>query len=76
VRSRAIGKVIVATSEAELPRLDELYRRAVANGVRVERSASIGFANWSRMPRGLPASIHQIPGSLITARWPARCAAC
>jgi L-2-hydroxyglutarate oxidase LhgO len=28
-----IGKVIVATSEAELPRLDELHRRGVANQV-------------------------------------------
>ncbi len=28
-----IGKVIVATSEAELPRLDELHRRGTANGV-------------------------------------------
>ncbi len=27
------GKVVVATSEAELPRLDELFRRGVANGV-------------------------------------------
>jgi len=27
------GKVVVATSEAEVPRLDELYRRGVANGV-------------------------------------------
>ena len=27
------GKVIVATSEAELPRLDELERRGIANGV-------------------------------------------
>jgi L-2-hydroxyglutarate oxidase len=30
------GKVIVARTEAELPALDELHRRAVANGARVE----------------------------------------
>jgi len=31
------GKVVVATSEDELPRLEELHRRSVANGVpRVE----------------------------------------
>ena len=30
------GKVIVARSEAELPALDELHRRASANGARVE----------------------------------------
>jgi len=28
------GKVVVATAEQELPRLDELYRRGVANGLR------------------------------------------
>jgi L-2-hydroxyglutarate oxidase LhgO len=32
----AAGKVIVARSEAELPQLEELHRRATANGARVE----------------------------------------
>lgn len=31
------GKVVVATRDVDLPRLDELERRAVANGVAVER---------------------------------------
>ncbi len=33
VRVEQCGKVIVATDERELPRLDDLYRRGVANGV-------------------------------------------
>jgi L-2-hydroxyglutarate oxidase len=33
IAARRDGKVIVATAEAELPRLDELERRGVANGV-------------------------------------------
>lgn len=33
IAARREGKVIVATEEAELPRLDELERRGVANGV-------------------------------------------
>jgi L-2-hydroxyglutarate oxidase len=33
VPHKRCGKVIVATSEAELPKLDELFRRAIANGV-------------------------------------------
>jgi L-2-hydroxyglutarate oxidase len=32
------GKVVVATAAAELPRLDELHRRAIANGVAGVRS--------------------------------------
>lgn len=36
VPAQRTGKVVVATEEAELPRLDELARRGRANGVRVE----------------------------------------
>ncbi len=37
IRHDICGKVIVATSSSELPRLEELQRRAEANGVRAER---------------------------------------
>ena len=55
------GKVIVAREEAELPILDELARRAAANGARVEMldekglaevepsARTVGRALWSRM---------------------------
>jgi L-2-hydroxyglutarate oxidase LhgO len=33
IRYERCGKVVVATSEAELPRLEELHRRSTANGV-------------------------------------------
>ncbi len=36
IRVERCGKVIVATTDAELPRLQALYERAVANGVPVE----------------------------------------
>ena len=37
VPTERCGKVIVATRQEELPRLDELHARAAANGVRVEK---------------------------------------
>jgi len=55
------GKVIVAREESELPVLDELARRAAANGARIEMldekglaavepsARSVGRALWSRM---------------------------
>jgi L-2-hydroxyglutarate oxidase LhgO len=54
------GKVIVARSEAELPVLEELHRRATANGARVQfiderelaeiepNARTVGRALWSR----------------------------
>src|SRR5438477_2180406 len=36
IRIERCGKVIVATTEAELPRLQTLYERGIANGVPVE----------------------------------------
>lgn len=36
IATRRIGKVIVATTEAELPRLQMIYERGVANGVPAE----------------------------------------
>src|SRR5438128_7868687 len=36
IRVDHVGKVIVATSQAELPRLQTLYERGVANGVPVD----------------------------------------
>ena len=55
------GKVVVAREESELPVLDELFRRATANGARVEMldekglagvepsARTVGRALWSRM---------------------------
>ncbi len=57
----ACGKVIVAREESEVPVLDELARRATANGARVEMldekglaevepsARTVGRALWSRM---------------------------
>jgi L-2-hydroxyglutarate oxidase LhgO len=45
------GKVIVARSEAELPVLDELERRAVANGARVRRLDDAELAEVEPMAR-------------------------
>jgi L-2-hydroxyglutarate oxidase len=57
------GKVIVATEAAELPRLEELERRAVANGVAVERIGPERLREIEPHARGIAAL--QVPGTGI-----------
>lgn len=59
-----IGKVIVASSADEIPRLDELARRAEANGVRAERIGPDGLADIEPNATGI-AALH-VPGAGIT----------
>lgn len=49
------GKVIVATSEEELPRLDRLLRRGLANGVRVRRLDRAGLLAHEPHAAGIAA---------------------
>jgi L-2-hydroxyglutarate oxidase len=49
------GKVIVAITEAELPRLDRLYDRGIANGVRVSRLDRVGLAEREPHAAGVAA---------------------
>jgi len=49
------GKVIVATTEAELPQLDRLHERGLANGVRVARLDRAGLAEREPHAGGVAA---------------------
>ncbi len=51
------GKLVVATSAAELPRLDRLYERGLANGVRVTRLGPDGIREHEPHARGV-AGLH------------------
>jgi L-2-hydroxyglutarate oxidase len=57
------GKVVVATDESELPRLDELGRRATANGVAAERIGPERLREIEPHARGI-AALH-VPGTGI-----------
>lgn len=57
------GKVIVAVEEAELPRLEELLRRARANGVVAERLDEAGLRDVEPHARGIAAL--RVPGTGI-----------
>ena len=51
------GKLVVATSAEEVPRLDRLYERGVANGVRVTRLGPDGIREHEPYARGV-AGLH------------------
>jgi L-2-hydroxyglutarate oxidase LhgO len=57
------GKVVVATSEPEVPRLDELERRARANGVAAQRIGPERLREIEPEARGI-AALH-VPGTGI-----------
>src|SRR4029077_8832879 len=57
------GKVVVATDEAEVLRLDELQRRAAANGVPAERLTPERLRRIEPEARGI-AALH-VPGTGI-----------
>lgn len=48
---RDCGKVVVTRNDDEIPRLEELYRRAVANGVTVEMVDVAGLARLEPLAR-------------------------
>jgi L-2-hydroxyglutarate oxidase len=61
IPTRISGKVIVAVDEDELPRLDELQRRASANGVEAHRIGPDELADLEPYARGI-AALH-VPGA-------------
>ncbi len=59
------GKVIIAATAGELPRLEELHRRAVANGV--ERVELIGRERLAELePHSAGVRALHVPGTAIT----------
>lgn len=55
VRTERCGKLVIARAAHELPRLDELERRAAANGVRASRVAAEEIASIEPHARGVAA---------------------
>jgi L-2-hydroxyglutarate oxidase len=66
------GKVVVATSAGEVPRLDRLYERGLVNGVRVSRLGPAGSASTSRTPAGSPGCTCGTPPSATSRPSPRR----
>jgi (S)-2-hydroxyglutarate dehydrogenase len=59
------GKVIVARSEAELPTLDELLRRATANGARVRSIDEQELAEVEPMARTAGRALHSLDTAVV-----------
>ncbi len=59
------GKVIVARSEAELPPLEELYRRATANGARVRFVDERELAEIEPMARTTGKALHALDTAAV-----------
>ncbi len=62
------GKVIVARSEAELPTLEELHRRAIANGARVRFVDERDLADIEPMARTAGKALHSLDTAAVDPR--------
>jgi (S)-2-hydroxyglutarate dehydrogenase len=61
----ASGKVVVARAEAELPTLDELHRRATANGARVRFVDERELAEIEPMARTAGKALHSLDTAVV-----------
>jgi L-2-hydroxyglutarate oxidase LhgO len=59
------GKVIVARTEAELPALEELHRRASANGARVRFVDERELADLEPMARTVGKALHSLDTAVV-----------
>ncbi|HVI96864.1 MAG TPA: FAD-dependent oxidoreductase, partial [Anaeromyxobacter sp.] len=59
------GKVVVARSEAELPTLEELHRRATANGARVRMIDERELAEIEPLARTTGRALHSLDTAVV-----------
>jgi L-2-hydroxyglutarate oxidase len=62
------GKVVVARSEAELPTLEELHRRASANGARVRMIDERELAEIEPLARTAGRALHSLDTAVVDPR--------
>jgi L-2-hydroxyglutarate oxidase LhgO len=62
------GKVIVARTESELPVLDELHRRATANGAKVEFVDERGLQDIEPSARTVQKALHAFDTAVVDPR--------